>query len=214
MNIAGTARDGQSLIETCLAMLVICLVFAGLMQISQIFAAKEILQHAAARGARAKTVGFNQWMVQKVVRVASIPNAGKMLVPPFDYADPRIEQMLATNPGVLWMNVVRVIPSSIQYGIEKGRIPDYLDSDDEGIANHVLKYEYWDTRYTIDADIDATVFGSGSGASIPILHVRTKQEYPLWVPGHHAFYDAESIDLKADSYLENHYPLYLDDWGW
>ena len=66
-------RRGQALIESCLAIIVLCLVFAGLFQISQLFAAKEILDYSASRGARAKAVGFNEWMVRKVARVAAIP---------------------------------------------------------------------------------------------------------------------------------------------
>jgi hypothetical protein len=212
MNIAGTTRDGQSLIETCLAMLVICVVFAGLMQISQIFAAREILQHAAMRGARAKTVGFNQWMVKKVVRVASIPNAGKMLTPQFDNTDASLERLIATNtPGGLWMSVLGRNPSSIQYNIEKGRIPNYLASDNEAGSSSILDYEDWDT---IHENIDASALGSDSDALSPPLHVRIEQDYPLWVHWHEAFYDANTLALKADSYLENHYPLYLNDMGW
>ena len=81
-------RAGQSLVESCLVIGLTCLLFFGLLQISQLFAAREVLYHAAARGARAKTVGFNRWMVTKAVRVGAIPNAGRMLVPEYEREQP------------------------------------------------------------------------------------------------------------------------------
>ena len=74
---------GQSLVESCLVIALISFIFMGLFQISRLSAAREVLQHAAARAARARTVGFNAWMVPKVVRVAAIPNAGRMTEPLF-----------------------------------------------------------------------------------------------------------------------------------
>ena len=53
----------------------ICVIFMGIFQVSQLAVAREVLHHAAARGARARSVGFNAFMVQKSVRVAAIPNA-------------------------------------------------------------------------------------------------------------------------------------------
>ena len=88
-------RDGQSLIESCLTIFLICLIFAGLFQLSQVFAAREILDYASICGARAKTVGFNRWMVRKVVRSAAIANAGKMIVPELEENDSEIRELVA-----------------------------------------------------------------------------------------------------------------------
>ncbi len=73
------------MIEACLAMGVICLVFFGLFQLSQLAAAREVINHAAARGARAKSVGLSRFMVSKAIRVAltkcfgNISKAAEML---------------------------------------------------------------------------------------------------------------------------------------
>ncbi len=88
MNIIGNGRSrGQSLIEACLCIFLISLIFAGLFQVSRIFAAREILYHAANRSTRAKAVGLNSFMTTKAARVASIPNAGRMLLPEFENID-------------------------------------------------------------------------------------------------------------------------------
>jgi len=67
---APSNREGASLIEACLALAIICLVFLGMFQVSRVLAARDTLNHAAARAARARTVGFNRWMVLKVAQVA------------------------------------------------------------------------------------------------------------------------------------------------
>jgi hypothetical protein len=201
----GGAKDGQSLVESCIVICLIALVFAGLFQISQLFAAREILYHAAARGARAKTVGLNWWMVEKSIRVASIPNAGRLTTPPFQNVDTTLETMAATlKPGTLWERTLGIVPSSLQYNLERARVPEYLYSDNPFQGSYVLDYADWDT---ISGD-------HGSGPGDPIIHVRVRQDYPLRIPIHRAFYDDDSVQLEGESYIENHYPLYIDDQFW
>jgi hypothetical protein len=211
----GNTRAGQSLIETCLAVMMIGLIFAGLLQVSQIFAAKEVLQHSALCAARAKTVGFNKWMVEKSMLVAAIPISGKMLVPDFQNINAGLEQNVTTNtPGGLWKSLLGQTTSSAQYDIEKARIPDYLASWNNARAAFELNYACWEdssqNKITVDIEGDAMSSG-GSSEGSPMIHATVSQDYPLWVPLHQAFYAADSVKLSADSYLENHYPLYIDD---
>lgn len=203
-------REGQSLVESCLMICLIALIFAGLFQISQIFAAREVLYHAAARGARAKTVGLNWWMVEKAIRVASIPNAGRLVAPSFVNQDAALEQMVQTlRPGTLWQRVLGIVPSSLQYNLERARIPEYLDSYNILRSNYVLDYDEWDT---VQGDHETPVLPPGM--STPLLTVRVGQDYPLRIPAHRSFYAADSVRLTGESVLENHYPLYLDDQYW
>lgn len=200
------ATSGQSLIESCVVIALISLIFMGLFQISQLFAAREILYHAAARGVRAKTVGFNRWMVEKAIRVASIPNAGKMTVPGFENEDLALRGMLdELKPGDLWSRVLGVRPSSGQAGIEKTRIPEYMASHNRSRSRYVLDYENWDT---IEHD------SPSSAGSASIIEVKVAQDYRIWVPLHRTFYAADTVNLEGESALENHYSLYLDDMRW
>lgn len=198
-------RAGQSVIESCFVIALICLLFTGLFQISQLFAAREILHHAAARGARAKTVGFNRWMVNKAVRVASIPNAGKMIEPPFENENLALRNAAATlRAGNFWEYALTAQPSSLQQSLEAARIPEYMASHNLPRSRWILDYEDWDTIH-ID---DHTSLAS------PIVHITVSQDYPLRMPLHRAFYAADSVALEGDSYLENYYPLYIDDMHW
>lgn len=173
-------RQGQSLIESCLVLALVCLVFFGLFQVSRLFAAKEVLQYAAERGARAKTVGFNRFMVHKTVRIGAIPNAGRMLNP---------------GPGG---------GPAREHAAESARIPLYLGAEYWGRLDAILDYEDWDS-------IDVPPVSSlGNGT----LSLTLEQEYPLRSPFHRAFYAADSVPLRAEVLLDEHYPLYLDDRGW
>lgn len=112
-------RSGQAIIESCIVILFICLICFGLLQVSRFFAAREILDYSAARGARARTVGFNQFMLLKAVRVGTIPSAGRLLFPPPD--------------GNL----------AAQQALEAARIPLYLGAEWPGNLPGILDYEDW-----------------------------------------------------------------------
>ena len=114
-------RSGQSLVESCIVLAVVCLVFMGVFQVSQLFAAKEVLQYAAGRGLRAKTVGLNRFMVRKTVRVGAIPVAGRMTSP-------------AYTGG-----------AAGEHALEVPRIPLYLGAETDGRLNAILDYDRWDS---------------------------------------------------------------------
>ena len=204
------AKDGQSLVESCIIICLIAFIFAGLFQLSQLFAAREILYHAASCGTRAKTVGLNWWMVEKAIRVAAIPNAGLMTTPVFTDQDLTLEGMVVTlRPGALWQRVLDIVPSSLQYNIEAARIPDYLASGNQIRGDYILNYVDW-----------RTITGNhnnqpvGSGAAPAFVDIQVAQAYPLRIPAHRAFYGADSVQLEGQSEIENYYPLYLNDMGW
>ena len=183
--------------------LLISLIFAGLFQVSQVFAAREILHHAAARGARAKTVGFNKHMVHKAILAGAIPNAGRMVTPDLDLSDPaRASMMQRSSPGRLWSWALRSTPSSARYVVEAARIPEFMASPNLARARYILDYEDWDT---IDRSFDEQA---------DVIHVEAAQDYPLWVPGRRAFWPSSSVNLHGESYIESHYGFYIDDHDW
>jgi hypothetical protein len=180
----------------------------GLLQVSQVFAAREVLYHAAARASRARTVGFNSWMVEKCMRVASIPNAGRILQPDDIPADPTLSNLMGASPtpGDFWSTVLITVPQSQLCQLEKARIPWYMATDTYPESRVVLDYENWDNN-SINYS-DTTQIGPIVN---PQVEITVRQQYPLWVPLHETFYDAEHVDLRVTSRLENHYPLYLDE---
>jgi len=203
--------NGQSLIEACLTVGLLSLIFFGLLQISQVFAAREILAHAAARGVRARTVGFNHWMVTKVIRVAAIPNAGRMLEPAWENINPWLRDLAATaSPGTIWDAVLQAYPHSEQSALEQARIPEYLAAVNWPQGHALLNYESWDSIQWGESGTPAGI----PGITTPEITIHAAQAFPLKMPLHRVFYAADSINLSASSGMENHYALYLDDQYW
>ena len=106
------------MVETVLAVLVVSLVFFVLFNLSHLLTGKILVEHAAMRVARARAVGFNDFMCVKAARVAVIPVAGRRLWP--------VEESFTTAN-------------------ELARVRTYLESPDASRANGLLEYENWKT---------------------------------------------------------------------
>jgi hypothetical protein len=196
-------KAGQTLLETCIVMMLLCLLFFGLIQLSQLSASKEILDYAASCGTRARSVGFNDFMVTKVVRVAAIPNAGRILEPVI--VRPANPAPFSGTPGTAWDYALTAQPSSPQLPVERARIPLYLGADNWGRLPGILDYEYWGNG-TDNRGVIGFALHDSAGLG---LGVHTSQEVPLWTPLHRLIYDGDTMPLGGDSIMENHYPLYL-----
>jgi len=196
-------RAGQALIESCLIVCLACLILFGVFQLSQLYAAKEILDHAATAGERARTVGFNDFMVYKVTRVAAIPNAGRLLEPAdYNAATPTAGFWGAGRVGDVWSVALTAQPASPQYAAESARIPLYLGAEDAGWLPGILEYADWDTisSYTLE------------WSGMDQVSVRSHQNVPLKYPFHRTFYAADEISMDGNRRgltMEDHYPLYL-----
>jgi len=105
------------MVETVLAVLIITCSFLALFRLSHMLTGKILLEHAAMRVARARAVGFNDFMCRKAARVAVIPVAGKRLWPGEE--------------------------SEFGAGQEVARIRTYMESPDEARARGLLEYEGW-----------------------------------------------------------------------
>lgn len=110
-------HHGQAMIETVLAVLIVSFVFVTLFKLCHMLTGKVLLEHAAMRVARARTVGLNEFMCQKAARVAVIPVAGERLWP---------------TGG-----------DAIDWSMELARVPDYLFSENDARARAILDYEGW-----------------------------------------------------------------------
>ena len=131
--VASAGRPGQAAVETVLAVVILSFAFLALFRLSYLFAGKVLLEHAAMRVARARSVGFNDFMCRKAARVAVIPVAGTRTWP-----DEAGESLSAAE--------------------ELGRISDYLASEDEARARGILDYANWgDLRIRPGDGTDATV---------------------------------------------------------
>lgn len=113
-------RRGQAILETLIVLLVMLAAFFFFFDFSYGVVTQLHLNNAAARAARADTVGFNSFQRFKAMRVAMLPVSGKRLVPDGGRTVTSAEGELA---------LVRT----------------YLQSENESEARGILHYERWDT---------------------------------------------------------------------
>ena len=202
------------MIESLMAIGLICLIFFGAMQISLMFAAREIMHHAAARGARAKTVGFNQWMVRKAVYVASIPVSGTMLTPGAPQ-DPTILAAIEASKsgGALidpWMDIMsgNLVPPTARYQLERALIPEFMGADHINIARAILNYEVWEDNL-IHHNVSGVPLGHMENP--PPLRVTARINYNRWLPMKNTFFSGDTVPIEGENTLENHYLVYIND---
>jgi hypothetical protein len=178
----------------------LCLVLFGLFQVSQGQVAQAVVEHAAVVAARARAVGFNDFMVYKVTRVATIPTAGRMTspVPGASSADP--DYWGTVRAGAAFEQALQAQPASPQFGIERSRIPLYLGAEHGGDLQAILDYDAWDTVSN----------PALSDVGPDLVRARVRQQFPLRMPFHRAFYAADALDLSGEARMDSHYSLYLE----
>lgn len=115
-------HGGQATVETLIAAIVVVFGFLALFRLSHMLTGRILLEHAAMRAARARSVGFNGFMCRKSARVAAIPVCGRRLWPEGDEFD---------------------------YEMERSRIPIYMATPTPAVARGALDYEGWG-RLAID----------------------------------------------------------------
>lgn len=57
-------------------MVLLCLILFGILQVSIVTAAHDVFLYAASAGARCATVGYDEEMVRKTIRIAALPTMG------------------------------------------------------------------------------------------------------------------------------------------
>ncbi len=201
------------MLEMLFAVMIICLLFFGMFQVGQLLVASEIIQHASARAARARTVGFNLWMCQKSFMVAAIPNSGRMITPDDTFVNTQLQDLIDTGtPGEVWDAALDLHPASQKVALELARIPFFLGSRTSQRGYDLLDYEEW-------SSLDAT--GLRGVVLQDTLTVEAEQKFPLLIDMKHWLYAPAGDDqqktrvtLRGEHTIENHYSLYLEDLNW
>ena len=106
------------MLESIIAMFFLVFVFFLVVDYAELLKTRTVMDYAAARGARARAVGFNDFMVTKTLRIATMPVAG--------------ECVTAKNLGIS--------PSA---GFLISRSGSYLESECECETKGILDFELW-----------------------------------------------------------------------
>ena len=196
-------------------MALLCLILFGILQVSYVVAARNVISYSAVATARAASVGLNDFMLHKVSRYTAIPAAGPVYTPQgFSGVRPSGE-----SGGSLLSNALsrKNNPRSSLGAYEVGVKEAYHMAT---VTEHhlILDYDNWQREET---DISFTV---EEDPKLDMLHVEVVQNIPLVLPFSRAFfshlqtakaerggavgtYPAKTIQATAT--IEDHARLYL-----
>lgn len=211
--IAKNLRAGAALIESCLAIIMLCLILFGILQVSYLVAAKDVISFSAFAACRAATVGMKEDFVNRVVRTTSLPMAGPMLNNQYIVRNPGS----SVSEGKIWDQALLATPSSDQYWMEQYAIPYYLGAGDTAEMTGILNYYNWVNMGTLITS--STRYTQGS------VEVAVSQNVPIAFPFARAFYRGNMgtmtrqdgthtvprSPITAQLTVENHSTLYLTD---
>jgi len=174
------SKLGQAMVESTIALVAILLVFLAVFNLADLMRSKLLVENASVKCARARAVGYNDFMLRKIARLATMPAAGRCLTSSDD------------GGGTL--------SRSDRYL----RIGDYLMSEYEAQAKAILDFEYWQNG---DTAISAT---EGSSPVTATVSQRRPRLFDFGVLTGSARPDADSrATISASSTQEAHYPDYL-----
>lgn len=183
--VTSNRRSGQAMLESIIAMIAILLLFLALFNLSDRVRAKLLVENAAAKCARARAVGYNDFMVRKIARLSTMPAAGKCLTRA-DTGDASLS-----------------LPSRYR------RIDDYLMSEYEAQADAILDFDLWRDGNTF---IHATSGNSPATAKVTQMRPDVSGFSALASGGKSAGKNGQDDNcaaISASATVEAHYPDYL-----
>ncbi|MCF7849213.1 MAG: pilus assembly protein [Kiritimatiellales bacterium] len=201
-NSSNRSKTGAALIESCLVIMMLCVILFGILQVAYLISARDVISFTAFAAARSATVGMEDEFVDRVVRTVSIPTAGPMLVPGSVITHATLG---AGGPGDMWDRALANSPSSEQFWVENYLIPVYLGAEEEGMLDGILNYLNW---VASDGRITSEIGRSNSS----FVDVLVQQDVPLAFPFARAFFrkDMGQIIRKNESgnYVYREVPVY------
>lgn len=168
------------MVESTIAMIFILLAFLALFNLTDLIRAKLLIENAAVKCARARTVGYNDFMLRKIARLATMPVSGKCLT--------------ASDED----------EGTVSYATRYYRIGSYLCSEYEAQANTILDFEYWENG---DTSASASIGNSPVTATVKQRRPRLFDFGVLTSTGKSN--EDDRAEISATATVEAHYPDYL-----
>ena len=171
------------MVETILVLLFLFLAFYAVFQFADNFRAKLLVEYAASRVARARTVGMNDYMLEKTADVATMSAAGEC------YTQTDAGRSLSTRELI-------------------GRSADYLACEYDAQARQVLDFELWQNGKT-----QASCSLAGPRLTAHVIQFRPQffdlGSYLSGTPPVEKD-DAPSARIEGEYGIEAHYPDWID----
>jgi hypothetical protein len=120
--LTASRKRGQAMVESVIALFFALVIFLLMFDMLQVMKSKILVEYAAAKCARARAVGYNDFMLTKIARLSTMPVAGGC-------------KTKNEDGGI------------ISRGNAVSRMGQYLASEYEAQADNVLDFEYWDDTF-------------------------------------------------------------------
>lgn len=187
------SKAGAALVESCLVIIMLCLILFGMLQVSYLIGARDVIAYASVGVARSASVGFDDFMLYKAARMFTIPTAGPMLVPGVSSSRGGSS---GYRQGELWDRAVENVPENEQYWTEKALIPFFLGAESPAEARAVLNYENWEVAAT---RVRSPELHGQDTLSERILDVPVMQYVPMVMPFARVFYRKNVYDTYRNN---------------
>lgn len=174
------SKSGQVMVETTIAMIVVLIVFLALFNLSDLMRTKLLVENASVKCARARAVGYNDFMLRKIARLSTMPAAGRCLTPS-SYGD-----------------------GSLSVNERYARIGDYLASEYESQADAILDFEHWR-----DGDTGVACSTDASKTEATVTQRRPRISGLGKLTGLADADNTPHASISATSTVEAHYKAYL-----
>ena len=187
-------QRGSSIVEGVIAILLICLILFGLLQVFLIYTAQEFTDYASFRTARSISVGFNDTLAKVEARTRAIPVSGTVL-----------------TPSELKTSSYKEFFTSSSYKQGDG-VYDYYYRLRRAIRNYMegyryLECEYWMGDNSYETKLEAKLIRQNNRVTSEVKF----ENYPLRLPFAQAFVSERIQDISATVDLKNHSSLYLEN---
>lgn len=209
-------QRGSSIVEGVIAILLICLILFGLLQVFLVYTAQEFTDYSAFRTARSLSVGFNDSLAKVEARTRTIPVSGRILTPP---------ELSTSYYRDLFGDSSSFTTSTYK---QNDSVYDYYYRLRRAIRNYMSGYRYLECEYWMgehssagadkkagdnpyDTSLETKFKRSGDTVSAEVKFER----YPFRLPFAKAFlntFDSDPTqDISSTVELKNHSKVYLED---
>lgn len=187
-------QRGSSIVEGVIAILLICLILFGLLQVFLLYTAQEFTDYSSFRTARSISVGFNNSLAKVEARTRAIPVSGNVL-----------------TPSDLKASSYKDFFTSSSYKQGDG-VYEYYYRMRRAIRNYMEGYRYMECEYWMgENSYETELTGKFSRRADKVISEVTFRNYPLRLPFARAFVPDEVQDISSTVELKNHSSVYLEN---
>jgi hypothetical protein len=209
-------KVGAAMIESSLVIVMLCLILFGILQVSYLLSARDVLSYTAIATARSSAIGLNDFMLEKVSHYTSIPTAGPIRTPNGfgGFAIPR------NTEGGKWDYAMdRNNTRTSSQGWYEVDAKEEFHLAGQNAYRAVLDYDNWQLNNS--TEVRATSASSGG-----LVSANVSQDIPLVFPFSRVFFGhLEMVSVSRDggvglypvkrveveAFMEDHAGHYLQD---